>query len=276
MPLTDHLGAGPRDARRRPPPATIVHSSPSVPSLGNAARFGYGVLHSRGATLSVKRYLARSGPTVKTRDRILRMALTLFNERGETQVSLAQIADRLGISEGNLWYHFRSKGDLVAGLFVGLTARIDESLACRPEEIGPRLADFAEHARRSYRTMWDYRFLYRHRFDPREESALARRIAELIERAHRHTEAMLAELVRRRLMQATASEISELACNAWIVTRYWLDYLQERQGLAKISEQDIQAGIKQLFALYRPYLTDAARAEAAAAEHQPKRKRARG
>ena len=213
---------------------------------------------------------------MKTRDRILRMALALFNERGETQVSLAQIADRLGISEGNLWYHFRSKGDLVAALFAQLEARIDDARAIRPEEVGPRLADFAERARQSYRDMWEYRFLYRHRFDPREDGALARRIADLIARAHRHTEAMLAELVRRRLMQATASEISEVACNAWIIMRYWLDYLQERQGVAKIAEQDIQAGVGQLFALYRPYLTDAARAEAGAAEMQPKRKQARG
>jgi AcrR family transcriptional regulator len=219
--------------------------------------------------------IAGRGRVVRTRDRILRTALTLFNERGEAQVSLAQIADQLGISEGNLWYHFRTKGDLVAALFDELAARIDESLARRPEEIGPRLADFSEQARQGYRHMWDYRFLYRHRFDPHRESALARRIADLIERAHRHTEAMLAEMVRRRLMQASATEISELACNAWIITRYWIDYLQERQGLAKISEPDIQAGVKHLFALYRPYLTDAARAEASATDAAPKRKEAR-
>ena len=211
---------------------------------------------------------------MRTRDRILRTALALFNQRGEAHVSLAQIAARLGISEGNLWYHFRSKGDLVAALLAELAERIDESLACQPEEIGPRLADFSEHVRTAYRNMWDYRFLYRHRLDPRAESAPARRIAGLIERAHRHTEAMLAEMVRRRLMRASPAEISELACNAWIITRYWIDYLQERQGLAKISERDIEAGIRHLFALYRPYLTDAARAEASAAP-RPRRKAAR-
>jgi AcrR family transcriptional regulator len=232
--------------------------------------------HSRVVALGdVNRNLARDAAAVKTRDRILKAALALFNERGEAHVSLAQIAGKLGISEGNLWYHFRTKRDLVAALFAELEARIEANMSRAPAEFGPRLADFAEHARQGYRDMWEYRFLYRHRFDPDEECELAQHIQQLIERAHRYTESILAEMVRRKLMRATPSEISELAVNAWILSRYWLDYLQERQGLARnIAEADLQAGVKQLFALYRPYLTEAARAQIAPAD-APKPKVAR-
>jgi AcrR family transcriptional regulator len=212
---------------------------------------------------------------VKTRDRILKAALALFNERGEAHVSLAQIAGRLGISEGNLWYHFRTKRDLVAALFAELEARIDLNLSRDPASFGPLVGEFADHARQRYRDMWEYRFLYRHRFDPDEECELAQRIAQLIERAHRHTERLLAAMVERQLLRASPQEITELAANAWIISRYWLDYLQERQGVARISEADLQAGVKQLFALYRPYLTDAARAQAAASAPEPKKKVAR-
>ena len=76
-------------------------------------------------------------------------------------------------------------------------------------------------------------------------------------------------------MRATTIEIADLAVNAWIISRYWLDYLQERPGRDKISESDLQAGVRQLFALYHPYLTEAALAEAAAAA-APKRKMAQG
>lgn len=201
---------------------------------------------------------------VKTRDRILKAALGLFNERGEAHVSLAQIAGRLGISEGNLWYHFRTKRDLVAALFAELEERIDRNLSREPASAGSDLADFGDYARQSFRDIWEYRFLYRHRFDPEEESELAERIAAMTERAHRHTERILAEMVARKLLAASPQEISELAVNAWILSRYWLDYLQERHGIARISEADLQAGVKQLFALYRPYLTEAARAQEAA------------
>ncbi len=218
----------------------------------------------------------KRGAAVKTRDRILKAALGLFNERGEAHVSLAQIAAKLGISEGNLWYHFRTKHDLVAALFTDLEERIERNLSREPASAGADLADFGDYARQSFRDIWEYRFLYRHRFDPEAESALAQCIAEHTERAHRHTERILAEMVARQLLAASPQEISELAANAWIISRYWLDYLQERHGLARITEAELQAGVKQLFALYRPYLTDAARAQVAAHAAAPRKKAARG
>jgi AcrR family transcriptional regulator len=224
------------------------------------------------STASVKRAGA-----VKTRDRILKAALALFNERGEAHVSLAQIAGRLGISEGNLWYHFRTKHDLVAALFAELEERIERNFSRKPAATGTHLADYADYTRQSFRDIWEYRFLYRHRYDPEAESELAQRIAALIERTHRHTERILAEMVARKLFAASPQEISEIAANAWIISRYWLDYLQERHGLARITEADLQAGVKQLFALYRPHLTDAACAQIAAAhDASSKKKVARG
>jgi AcrR family transcriptional regulator len=213
---------------------------------------------------------------VKTRDRILKAALLLFNERGEAHVSLAQIAGKLDISEGNLWYHFRTKRDLVAALFAELEERIERNLSREPAAHASQLADFAGYARQSFRDIWEYRFLYRHRCDLEEESALALSIAALIERSHRHTERILADMVARKLLRASPQEITELAVNAWIISRYWLDYRQERHGLARISEADLEGGVKQLFALYRPYLTETARAQIGAEDAEARKKVARG
>jgi len=218
----------------------------------------------------VKRVVA-----MKTRDRILKAALALFNERGEVHVSIAQIAGKIGISEGNLWYHFRTKHDLVAALFAELEERIDRNLSRKPASAD--LADFGDYTRQSFRDIWDYRFLYRHRFDPEAESELAQRIADLLQRAQRHTERILADMVERNLLAASPQQISDLAVNAWIIWRYWLDYLRERHGVARITEAELQAGVKQLFTIYDPYLTDEARAQIAAAHAPaPKKKAARG
>jgi hypothetical protein len=115
-----------------------------------------------------------------------------------------------------------------------------------------------------FRDMWEYRFLLRHRCDPAEDRPLAQRVAALTERAHLYTERILAEMVQRNLLRATVAEISALAVNAWIISRYWLDYLQERHGLDCIDEADLQAGVGQLLALFRPYLTAEAKAQAEA------------
>jgi hypothetical protein len=102
-------------------------------------------------------------------------------------------------------------------------------------------------------------------------------VAAMTERGHRYNEAILAEMVRRKLIRATPTEIRELTANAWIIARYWLDYLQERHGRSQIDEADIQAGVRQIFALYRPYLTDAARAQIVLAKlAAPRKKAARG
>src|ERR1051325_32375 len=54
---------------------------------------------------------------MKTRDRILECALQLFNEKGEPNVSTMEVANEMGISPGNLYYHFHGKEPLILGLF---------------------------------------------------------------------------------------------------------------------------------------------------------------
>ncbi len=203
---------------------------------------------------------------MKTRDRILQASRRLFNERGENTVSLAQIAARLEISEGNLWYHFRTKRDLVAALFAELEVLVERNLSRPPPEAGHQLADFADYAMQAFRDMWEYRFLYRHRYDRAEDPDLAARLQALTERGHRYNERILREMVRRKLMRASDNEIRELTATAWIITRYWLDYLQERHGLAEVAEADLEGGVKQIFALYRPYLTATALAAASVSD----------
>jgi AcrR family transcriptional regulator len=51
-----------------------------------------------------------------TRDRILETALRLFNEQGLHEVGVRDIARELGMSPGNLAYHFPQKDVLVAAL----------------------------------------------------------------------------------------------------------------------------------------------------------------
>ena len=53
---------------------------------------------------------------MKTAQRILLTALTLFNEHGENSVTSVDIAIELDISPGNLYYHFKGKESLVVAL----------------------------------------------------------------------------------------------------------------------------------------------------------------
>jgi AcrR family transcriptional regulator len=63
-----------------------------------------------------------------TRTRILDVALELFSEHGFDGTTLQQIADRLGFTKAALYYHFRSKDDLLEALLAPAVAGLEELL----------------------------------------------------------------------------------------------------------------------------------------------------
>jgi len=79
---------------------------------------------AKAAALKTKTSEMRSARTrgtesrgAKTRGRILMACRQLFNERGPANVTTADIANAVGINEGNLYYHFQRKEQLVEKLF---------------------------------------------------------------------------------------------------------------------------------------------------------------
>lgn len=53
---------------------------------------------------------------LSTRDRILEAALELFTEQGFDKTSLREVAERVGVTKAALYYHFRSKEELLSSL----------------------------------------------------------------------------------------------------------------------------------------------------------------
>ena len=63
--------------------------------------------------------------TRATQLRILQTALELFNEHGTAAVSSTRVAERSGISKGNLQYHFPNKRDIIDALFQQAIQEMD-------------------------------------------------------------------------------------------------------------------------------------------------------
>lgn len=53
-----------------------------------------------------------SDDTPPTRERLLTAAMSLFHQHGYAAVSLQRIAESVGLKQGNVYYHFRTKRDL--------------------------------------------------------------------------------------------------------------------------------------------------------------------
>lgn len=76
------------------------------------------------------------GRRTDTRDKIRSVAMELFSEQGYEQTSIRQIAEQLGITKAAVYYHFKSKEDIVISLSDDLRKGVDDILAwatTRPE-----------------------------------------------------------------------------------------------------------------------------------------------
>jgi TetR/AcrR family transcriptional regulator, acrAB operon repressor len=69
-----------------------------------------------------------------TRDRILDTAEQVFSEHGVARTSLADIADAAGVTRGAIYWHFRNKGDLFAGLLDRVALPMEEMVARAADE----------------------------------------------------------------------------------------------------------------------------------------------
>jgi AcrR family transcriptional regulator len=66
--------------------------------------------------------------TEDTRERIQAVALELFTEQGYENTSLREIAERLGVTKAALYYHFKSKDEIVDSVVADQGAAVDELL----------------------------------------------------------------------------------------------------------------------------------------------------
>ncbi|WP_433500751.1 TetR/AcrR family transcriptional regulator [Sphaerimonospora sp. CA-214678] len=61
-----------------------------------------------------------------TRTRIQDVAIRLFTEQGYEATSLREIAEALGVTKAALYYHFKSKEDIIASLIEDHAQALDE------------------------------------------------------------------------------------------------------------------------------------------------------
>src|SRR3984885_14886077 len=64
-----------------------------------------------------------------TRARIQQVALELFAEQGYERTSLREIAERRGVTKAALYYHFKSKEDIVRSFTEDYFGRLDALIA---------------------------------------------------------------------------------------------------------------------------------------------------
>ena len=151
---------------------------------------------------------------MKTRERILECALRLFNERGEPNVTPLELATEMGISPGNLYYHFHGKEPLIQGLFLRFNEAL-EPLLDPPADVLLGTDDFWLFLHLIVERMAHYRFLFQDLSNLASRfPKLARGIRSLLQGLKRTLAALLSDLdeqgaliSRREAQQALVEQI---------------------------------------------------------------------
>ncbi|MBS7691219.1 TetR/AcrR family transcriptional regulator [Pseudomonas lalucatii] len=199
-------------------------------------------------------------PPTKTRERIVQASLALFNEQGERNVTTNHIAAHLGISPGNLYYHFRNKQAIVAELFGQYEAHVDGFLRL-PEGRALTIADKTLYLEALLAAMWRFRFLHRdleHLLD--SDAGLATGYRLFARRCLQAAGAIYQGFVEAGILRMQPVQIEALALNAWILMTSWVRFLGTTAGAAAdLSEAALRRGIYQVLALEDGYITESAR-----------------
>ncbi|SEC84710.1 DNA-binding transcriptional regulator, AcrR family [Tenacibaculum sp. MAR_2009_124] len=64
----------------------------------------------------------------RTKDRIIETAISLFNEHGLSKITLRTIAKEMGISQGNLNYHFKKREDIIESIYFQMVDCINNEI----------------------------------------------------------------------------------------------------------------------------------------------------
>jgi AcrR family transcriptional regulator len=75
-----------------------------------------------------------SEPKTGTRERIQQVALELFAERGYDKTSLREIADRLGVTKAALYYHFKTKEEILSSTLEDYLTEVHDLIAWGREQ----------------------------------------------------------------------------------------------------------------------------------------------
>ena len=193
-------------------------------------------------------------PRMKTRDRILDCALQLFNQQGEPNVSTLEIANELGISPGNLYYHFHGKEPLVLGLFE----RFEEALLPLldpPLEVRLDAEDYWLFLHLIVERMAQYRFLFQDLSNLTGRlPKLARGMRNLINALKRTLAALLASLKSQGQVVSETQALGQLVEQISLTLLFSLDY---QRVLGR--EGDVGIVVYQVMMLVVPHLQAPAR-----------------
>lgn len=199
--------------------------------------------------------------TSKTREKILTTALKMFNDRGYGTVTNEALADANDIAVGNLWYHFKTKRDLLEALTQDFVRDVEVRLAMRPTKGGDVIAEYAAMLRAAAEEIRKYRFLYRDQAEYGEfTDTLQKAVPHIYSNTFAQFRAFFRAMVEQGLLEWHIARLEDLVTAVVMILRYHLEFRRELGESVKAGSGAVLAS----FQLHLSLFEDRMRPKAAA------------
>ena len=188
-----------------------------------------------------------------TKNKIMKTAISVFNEYGSASISLNMLAAEIGISTGNLQYHYQNKEEIIRAI---LEIMFNDWNTVYQEMHVPTfsLDSLRTVLEINFKLVWKYRFFYRElNALLLKDELLAKRFAIIQEQRLTEQEMLMKQINRSKQARSVKkSELRSIVTIGWIISNSWLSYIESTGK--PIDEHAMKAGVDILVDHYKPYL----------------------
>ena len=190
-----------------------------------------------------------------TKGKIIATAIDLFNLHGTKAISTNHIAKEMGISPGNLYYHFRSKNDIIRSISDNFSNELGSVLKIQLDTISDFSSNLTSLFNRFFKIQQSYQFLFLEGVHlTRQDSRLLDNYTNLRNLIKKGYHELLSNLVKIKIMKKQSLNIIDDLLDAqWIIMWYWINHtILDRNTY---DDFQIKKGIKLSFSIIKPQLT---------------------
>lgn len=198
----------------------------------------------------------------RTAERILEVTLDLFNRFGEPNVSTTLISAELGISPGNLYYHYPAKDELINALFGRYEKALSELLGAVDNVRDVEDAWLFFHM--LFELIWQHRFLYRDLNDLLSKNRkLETHFQNVLAQKTQAMQGMLGGLQQSGALHIQVREAVPTANAMVVLLSYWLsfEYVRDPRNALEPERagEALMRGAFHVLGLLLPYLEPSSR-----------------
>ena len=192
------------------------------------------------------------------RERILSASIELFNLSGVVAVTTNHIASHLGISPGNLYFHFGNKEEIIRELFDRMCHDV-YAIWLGSDQLDSKSTP-TSLVERSYEVFWSYRFFHREMYHlRRKDPILARKWKQHLVKTVRLLTATYSVWVKNDVMKQI-KESGEMRMISDVVLITSSSFLQFYESPARpASRRSLRQGIEHILRFLMPYHTEKSR-----------------